>query len=202
VTYDSGAAGVQSVYVLRHCPVYFVHFVNKGLAQHMYKLSKQILAVFLCLLFLTVAGASSVSIGDRAPDFALRSLAGKNLRLSEYRSEVVVLNFWATWCNKCRDAMPVLNSIYQQYQPEGLQVFSVGVDGGSLKAAELATDMGITFPIMPDNEKKTVSRMYELGSMPLTLVIDREGNVRHIQKGFKRDSGEKIEAVVAKLLAG
>jgi peroxiredoxin len=175
--------------------------MNKGQARYMYKYSKQILAAFLCLLFLTVAGASSVSIGDRAPDFALRSLAGKNLRLSEYRSEVVVLNFWASWCSKCRDAMPVLNSIYQQYQPEGLQVFSVGIDGGSPKAIEFTTDMGIAFPIMPDNEKKTVSRMYALGSMPLTLVIDREGNVRHIQKGFKRDSGAKLEAVVAKLLA-
>ena len=178
-----------------------VHFMNKGLARYMHKLSKQILAAGLCLLFLTVAGASSVSIGDRAPDFVLRSLAGKNLRLSEYRSEVVVLNFWATWCSKCRDAMPVLNSIYQQYQPEGLQVLSVGVDGDSQKAIDFTADLGINFPVMPDNEKKTVSRMYELGSMPLTLVIDREGNVRHIQKGFKRDSGEKIEAVVAKLLA-
>jgi peroxiredoxin len=167
----------------------------------MYKYSKQILAAFLCLLFLTVAGASSVSIGDRAPDFALRSLAGKNLRLSEYRSEVVVLNFWASWCNKCRDAMPVLNSIHQQYQHEGVQVFSVGIDADLKQAIDFTTDIGITFPVMLDNEKKTVSRMYELGTMPLTLVIDREGNVRHIQKGFKKDSGAKIEAVVAELLA-
>ena len=167
----------------------------------MFRLSKQLLVTILCMLFITVAGASPVSIGHRAPDFSLRSLDGTNLRLSEYRSEVVVLNFWATWCSKCRDAMPVLNSIYQQYQSEGLQVLSVGIDGDSQKAIELTTANGIAFPVMPDNEKKTISRMYELGEMPLTLVIDREGNVRHIHKGFKKDSGATIEAMVAKLLA-
>jgi peroxiredoxin len=175
--------------------------MNKGQARYMYRRSKQILAAVLCLLFLTAASASSISIGDRAPDFSLRSLAGKNLRLSEYRSEVVVLNFWASWCNKCRDAMPVLNSIHQQYQPEGLQVFSIGIDADLKKAIDFTTDIGIAFPVMLDNENKTVSRMYELGTMPLTLVIDREGNVRHIQEGFKRDSGAKIEAVVAELIA-
>ena len=167
----------------------------------MEKIPKQFLTSFVCLLFLSAVGASPVSVGDRAPDFALRSLEGSNLRLSEYRSEVVVLNFWATWCGKCRDALPVLNALYQQYQSEGLQVFAVGVDGKSQKAIEFAADARVSFPVMTDNENKTVSRMYDLGSMPLTLIIDREGNVRHIHEGFKKNSGAKIAAEVATLLA-
>ena len=86
----------------------------------MAKITAQFLAASLGLLFLTAVSASSVSVGERAPDFALRALDGKNLRLSEYRSEVVVLTFWASWCNKCRDAMPILDSLFEQYQNAGL----------------------------------------------------------------------------------
>lgn len=167
----------------------------------MEKITALFLASILCFPSLAAVGASSVAIGERAPDFSLRSMAGNNLRLSEYRSEVVVLNFWATWCGKCSDAMPVLNTLYEQHQDEGLQVLAVGVDGATHKAIEFANATGVSFPVLTDNEAKSVSRMYELGSMPLTLVIDREGNVRHIHKGFKKDSGAKIATEVAELLA-
>ena len=167
----------------------------------MEKITALFLASILCFPSLAAVGASSVAIGERAPDFSLRSLAGKNLRLSEYRSEVVVVNFWATWCGKCSDAMPVLNTLYEQHQDEGLQILAVGVDGETHKAIEFADAAGVSFPVLTDNEAKSVSRMYELGSMPLTLVIDREGNVRHIHKGFKKDSGARIATEVAELLA-
>jgi peroxiredoxin len=178
-----------------------VDFTKKGTARPMNKITAQFLAILLGLISLTTVGASSVTIGEQAPDFSLRSLDGGNLRLSEYRSEVVVLNFWATWCGKCSDAMPILNSLYQQYQGDGLQVFAVGVDGDSHKALEFAESAGVSFPMLTDNENKTVSRIYDLGSMPLTLVIDREGNVRHVHKGFKKGSGAQIAAEVAELLA-
>jgi len=164
-------------------------------------ITAQFLVATLCLLLLTAVSASTVSVGERAPDFALRTLDGKNLRLSEYRSEVVVLNFWASWCNKCRDAMPTLNSLHTQYQNAGLHVLAIGVDGESHKALEFVDAAGVSFPVLADSKKGSVSRMYDLGSMPLTLIIDREGNVRHIHIGFKKGSGATIAAEVADLLA-
>jgi len=167
----------------------------------MKKITAQFLIATLCLLSLNAVSASPVSIGERAPDFALSTLAGENLRLSEYRSEVVVLNFWASWCNKCRDAMPTLNSLFTQYQNAGLQILAVGVDGDSQKAHQFVAAAGVSFPVLADTEKGTASRMYDLGSMPMTVLIDREGNVRHIHKGFNKDSSAKIAAEVAELLA-
>jgi peroxiredoxin len=181
----------------------FVDFdrTNKGTARRMEKISPPILSALLCLLFLTAGSAASVPVGERAPDFALRALSGENLRLSEYRSEVVVLNFWASWCNRCSDAMPMLNSLFDQHQDDGLQVLAVGVDGQSHKALEFVNAAAVAFPMLLDNEQATVSRMYELGTMPLTVIIDREGNVRHVHTGFKKDSGTIIAAQVAQLLA-
>ena len=167
----------------------------------MEKITAQFLAFLFCLLSLSAVGASSFSVGERAPDFALPTLAGKNLRLSEYRSEVVVLNFWATWCGKCSDAMPVLESLYEQHQGAGLNVIAVGVDAESHKAVELINAADISFPVLTDDATKTVSRLYDLGKLPLTLVIDREGNVRHIHTGFSKESGARMMAEVAELLA-
>lgn len=167
----------------------------------MSKASLKVQAVLLGTFIFQIAGATPLIIGAPAPDFALPSLQGKNLRLSEYRSDVVVLNFWAGWCNRCVDAMPVLNSIYQAHQADGLQVLAVGVDFNHPKAADFVTDPAITFPILKDGAKHHVSKAYELGTLPLTLVIDRAGNVRFVHEGFDADIGAEITAQVAKLLA-
>ena len=161
----------------------------------------QVLAVLLCTFFISAAGASPLAIGKPAPDFALPNLQGKNLRLSEYRSDVIVLNFWATWCNRCGDSIRMLNAVYQAHQVEGLQILAVGVDFSNPKTAAFADDLQAAFPLLADDSQNTVSKAYDLGKLPLTLVIDREGNVRFIHKGFDKDTGQQIAAQVAELLA-
>lgn len=166
----------------------------------MIKVLLKVQAVLLCTLIVPAVSAAPFSIGAPAPDFALPSLHGKNLRLSEYRSDVVVLNFWAAWCNRCGDAMPVLNSLYQAHQADGLQVLAVGVDYGHPKTAEFVADQQVAFPILQDDAQHHVSEAYQLGTLPLTLVIDREGNVRSVHEGFDADIGSEITAQVEKLL--
>jgi len=163
--------------------------------------SLQVQAVLLCTLIFSAADATLPVIGAPAPDFALPSLQGKNLRLSEYRSDVVVLNFWAAWCNRCGDAMPVLNSLYQTHQTDGLQVLGVGVDYNHAKTADFIANQQVTFPMLKDDAKHHVSKAYELGTLPLTLIIDREGKVRAIHEGFDAETGSQITAQVIELLA-
>jgi peroxiredoxin len=163
--------------------------------------SLKIQLVLLCTLFFSTAGAETLVIGEPAPDFALPALHGKNLRLSEYRSDVVVLNFWAAWCNRCGDAMPVLNSLYQAHQADGLQVLAVGVDYSHPSTAGFVADQKVGFPILKDDAKHHVSKAYDLGTLPLTLVIDREGKIRSVHEGFDADIGSQITAQVSKLLA-
>jgi len=165
---------------------------------------KKVLATLLLSLgiwLLPGIAASAVTVDERAPDFALRSLDGKNLRLSEYRSEVVVLNFWSVWCGKCRDAIASLERLSTQHGENGLQVLSVGIEKNLEKANEYVRETGVTFPVMTDDRKKSVSRLYDIRLLPLTVVIDREGNVRYVHSNFDSGSSEQIAAEVAALLA-
>lgn len=140
------------------------------------------------LLTLTLASPASWSasalVGQPAPDFALRSLGDENLRLSEHLGEVVVVNFWATWCGPCRQEMPLLDALYNKYRLAGLTLLSVNLDDSVERAAEMAQTLKVTYPVLID-DRKEVSRSYDVGTMPLTVIIDREGVVRYVSEGFK-----------------
>ena len=145
-----------------------------------------LLALFLALASIALpASARSGLEGKAAPDFALRSLDGKNRRLSELRGEVVMINFWATWCGPCREEMPLLDRIYQQYAPVGFQILGVNVDDAGSRAAEMAQTLGVSFPVLFD-ETKSVSKLYDIGAMPMTVLIARDGTVRYLHKGYQR----------------
>jgi peroxiredoxin len=119
-----------------------------------------------------------------APDFALRALDRENVRLSEHLGEVVLLNFWATWCGPCRQEMPLLDALYSKYQRAGLVLLGINIDEDREHAIEMAQTLKIGYPILFD-ERKDVARAYQLGTMPLTVLIDREGVVRYVSEGYK-----------------
>jgi len=119
-----------------------------------------------------------------APDFTLRTMGGPNLRLAEQRGQVVVLNFWATWCGPCRQEMPHLNRLYEKYKASGFVLLGVNVDDDVRNATEVAGKLNIKFPVLLDTDKK-VSKLYDMSTMPATIVIDREGRVRYIHRGYR-----------------
>ena len=119
-----------------------------------------------------------------APDFTLRSMDGPNLRLAEQRGRVVMVNFWATWCGPCRQEMPHLNKLYDKYRDSGFVLLGVNIDDNARKATDLAAKLGLKFPVLLDTDK-TVSRLYDMGSMPSTVLIDRDGKVRHLHRGYR-----------------
>jgi peroxiredoxin len=147
-------------------------------------------SVVSALLLLLVAAAAHASaspsaLQDRAaPDFALKSLAGSNLRLSELRGEVVLLNFWATWCGPCRQEMPELNQIYKEYHNVGLEVLGVNIDDVADSASQMTRSLNVTFPVLFD-ESKAVSRLYRVDTMPITFIVGRDGTVRYVHKGYE-----------------
>ena len=120
-----------------------------------------------------------------APDFTLRRLDGPNLRLQEQRGQVVLVNFWATWCGPCRQEMPLLEDIYKKYKPMGFTMLGVNVEPDSAGAeAWLGKQKPVSFPIAFDTESK-VSKLYKVAGMPSTVFVDRKGNVRVMHKGYK-----------------
>jgi peroxiredoxin len=124
-------------------------------------------------------------VGKAAPDFVLKGKDGKNLRLSEYRGQVVLINFWARWASDSRQELPALDAINATYNRAGLVVLGVSVDEDSQRAGEFADAMKVHYPILFDTTPD-VGRDYRLEKMPLTLLVDRSGVVRYSNVGFKR----------------
>lgn len=140
-------------------------------------------ALLVALLLATPAIATNSS--GPAPDFTLSARGGNALSLSQYKGQVVMINFWATWCGPCRQEMPLLESIYKKYKPMGFTMIGVNVEPDS-KAAEtwLAKQPPVTFPIAFDTDS-AVSKLYKVNGMPNSVIIDRKGNVRLLHRGYK-----------------
>lgn len=159
----------------------------------------------LCLLLVSlVLGWQSnlvwaVGLDQEAPDFTLRSLSGENLRLQEYRGKVVLINFWASWCGPCRQEMPILDRIHKRYEPAGFTVLGVNVEGEQDKARKIADRLDVSFPLLFDTGQQ-VSEAYALKSMPYTVLVDRDGQVRFIHHGYKPgDENKYIDRLKALL---
>lgn len=158
--------------------------------------------VFCAVVLGLVAGSSIASsglAGQAAPDFVLKSAAGENLRLSEYRGDVVMINFWATWCGPCRQEMPLLDELYTRYQRVGFNLLGVNIDDDSGRAMQMIDELGVSFPVLFD-EKKEVSKLYQVEAMPVTVLVDRHGTVRHVHHGYKPGYEEKYLTEIRALL--
>lgn len=156
---------------------------------------------FLVTVLIATFGTSvaAVTLEDHAPDFTLKSLAGENLRLEEYRGQVVLINFWASWCGPCRQEMPLLDRLHSRYEETGFAVLGVNVEGEREPAQEIVDKTKVTFPVLIDEQQK-VSEMYELEAMPSTVVVDRDGVVRYIHHGYKPGDETKYYEVVKALI--
>jgi len=153
----------------------------------------------LLTVFAATSLASSGMEGQQAPDFALKSSTGENMRLSEYRGDVVMINFWATWCGPCRQEMPLLDELYQRYERVGFNLLGVNIDDDSRRAMQMIEELGVNFPVLFD-ARKEVSKLYEVEAMPVTVLVDREGNVRYVHHGYKPGYEEKYLDQVRSLL--
>src|SRR5665213_1030581 len=156
-------------------------------------------AAVIALAFATPFAVPAIAPLSAAPDFTLRTMNGPNMRLQEQRGRVVMVNFWATWCGPCRQEMPQLNRLYEKYHAAGFVLLGVNVDDDQRKAAEVAGKLGVTFPVLLDTDK-TVSKLYELSTMPSTVIIDRDGKVRYVHRGYRTGYEDSYEKQIRELL--
>lgn len=122
--------------------------------------------------------------GFSAPDFTLSTLTGESVTLSDLRGQVVVLNFWASWCPPCRAEMPAIERVYRDLQPQGLVVLAVNTtyQDSESAAANFVAEFGLTFPILMDRRGE-VSNRYQLRGLPSTYFVDRRGVIRAVVVG-------------------
>ena len=136
---------------------------------------------------------------EPSPDFTLASLQGKNLRLAEQRGDVIMLNFWASWCGPCRQEMPLLDELHARYEAAGFKVWGVNVDSNRADAEQMLQRIPVDFPILFDSAS-SVSKLYGVDAMPSSVFIDRDGNVRHIHRGYRDGDAAAYKKIIKELI--
>ena len=144
-----------------------------------------------------LAGAEAINVP--APDFTLESRSGENLRLEDHRGEVVMLNFWASWCGPCRQEMPLMDELYSQYKDLGFTILAVNVDENREEAHRFLDKVPVNYPILYDPES-SVSELYEVQAMPTTVMIDRNGNARYLHYGYQPGYEDEYEQQIRELV--
>ncbi len=127
----------------------------------------------------------AVKVGDPAPGFSLKTLAGGTASLQDYRGKVVWINFWATWCPPCKDEMPAMQTLYERYRDQGLVI--LGIDYTIADPVEdvrnFLDQVKVTYPILLDENGKVNDQVYAVPGLPESVVVDRQGVVQQVEVG-------------------
>jgi peroxiredoxin len=156
-------------------------------------------AALLAPLPAVTAAARHALTGKPAVDFALRSVAGVNVRLSEYRGDVVVLSFWGSRCGQCLPQLAALDRLQATYGSAGLVTLGINVDDDQSAAREFASARRVGFALLLDPEKG-VARGYRVDALPMVVLVDRAGTVREVFRDFRAGAEEDYLAKVKALL--
>ena len=139
--------------------------------------------------------------GHFAPDFALRTLEGKTVQLSEFRGKkVVLINFWATWCPPCRLEMPTMQQIYSEYKAKAFEVLAVNIEpDAKQEIRDFMKELRLIFPIALDPDMKVTSKFRVIG-LPVSVLIDRQGIIRAKDIGYHDWANKASRTLVESLL--
>jgi len=159
------------------------------------------LLVLPCLaLTLAAPAALAIEEGDRAPDFRLPVLEGDGqISLGEHKGKVVYLDFWASWCGPCVSAIPQINGLAKEFPQDRFQVIAVNVDSKPDKALQFLRKYPVEYPSGSD-PKGRLPGAFDLKSMPSSYVIDQDGVVRYVHRGFRKGDMDQIRSEVSKLV--
>jgi peroxiredoxin len=142
--------------------------------------------------------------GAAAPDFTLPALDGKQVRLSEYRgNSVVLIDFWSTTCDPCMIEMPHLVELYKKHKDKGFVVLAVSADGPESRAqvSSVARSKEMIFPVLLDEETVVTARYNPKRELPFTVLIGKDGSIIHKRNGYTAGDEKTLAAEVEKALA-
>jgi thiol-disulfide isomerase/thioredoxin len=146
-----------------------------------------------------VAGASQPSPPTPAPDFTLAARDGGKVHLADLKGQVVMVNFWATWCGPCRQEMPLLAQLHSKYEPLGFTLVAVNVEPDSAAAVAWLAQTPVDFPVAFDTANAVAAR-FGVEGMPSSVFIDRAGNVRYVHRGYKSGDEARYADMIRSLV--
>jgi peroxiredoxin len=142
-------------------------------------------------------GSRVPAVGVQAEDFRLTDLEGKSQSLSQYRGKIVLVNFWATWCEPCKREMPAMQRIYDKLRDKGFVVLAINELEDDAKVREHIKQYGYTFPVLMDHDNK-VANQFGVFGLPVSVFIDQEGRVQEYIKGGLLNE-QNIDETVARI---
>lgn len=167
-------------------------------------MKKSIICMTAFVAVLAISAFNGWTMGSRVPavglpadDFRLIDLDGKAHKLSQYRGQVVLVNFWATWCKPCTTEMPAMQTTYDKLREKGFMVLAVNELEDDAKVREHIRQYGHTFPVLMDTDNK-VANQFGVFGLPVSVFIDHEGRVQEYIKGGLLTE-QKIEETVARI---
>jgi peroxiredoxin len=132
-----------------------------------------VLMVVVAALFAGCTKSEKRGKRSPAPDFTLQDLSGRNVRLSDLRGKVVLVEFWATWCPPCRASIPVIEHLHQTYAEKGLVVLGISIDEGWDAVKSFAREQGITYTVLKGSDE--VSQQYMVRVVPTLFLVGKDG---------------------------
>lgn len=151
------------------------------------------------------SGSAGGGVGRRATDFSLQDLEGQRVSLAEHlsRRDVVVLDFWATWCRPCLVELPFLQELYTRHREDGLVVLAVSMDGPESESQVRPTvrRYGFTFPVLLDRDTRVVGLYNPRRAAPMSILIGRDGRVAWTHEGFVSGDREEVRTQIERALA-
>jgi len=134
-------------------------------------------------------------------DVAAETLGGAEVRVGAHQGKVRVVDFWASWCDPCREQLPFLDRLARTYEADGLFVYAVSFDEDRAALERFLEDAPVSFPVLWDKGGAALSERLAVTRLPTTLLVDRAGVVREVRLGFAPEEERKLEDAVRRLLA-
>lgn len=159
-----------------------------------------IFQIVLSVALLFVNGAAKIKIGEKARDFALPATSGETISLASQRGRVVLINFWATWCGPCQEELPELDRLQNKFRKRGLSILAISVDNEPENVKAFLKKYDIKLLGLWDRNKKT-AEVYAVEAMPSSYLVDRNGIVRAIYRGYDPKEFKRLETEIEALLA-
>lgn len=142
---------------------------------------------------------SATAVSGKAPAFTLPATSGASDSLANHAGDVVMINFWASWCEPCRTEFPLVDALYKKYKKLGFTVLAVNIEPDSKAAQGFLKNTPVSFPVLLD-AKNTVSESYKVDAMPTTVLVDRAGNMRFLHRGYQPGYEAEYEKNIRALL--
>lgn len=159
----------------------------------------KVLVITLLLAIMLPAFAYASQVGSVAPDCSFVDLTGKPVSLQQFKGKVVFLDFWAPWCDQCREELPALDALYKKYGKDGLEIIGIDIDASEARVAEFLQTVPVTFTILID-KKSTGRKAFSFRTIPTAFIIGRGGVIQHVHMGFGKEFLQMYEREIEELL--